>query len=164
MSTYWIPFGPAIGAQKKSTFALLASAHVALTVSGCGLPQGTNVPVAEGCQPAEVLVLMRQKCTAPACSPPQVKLPPFTAVPAKVSLAKVASWTLRSKYCAVAPEICCHWKATVALPPPGQLTLGWLNEAPAAMTLGAGATLSSANTASRPARTARPNLRGRLRS
>ena len=133
MSRYWMPLGPAIGAQKKSMLALLASAQVPLTVSGCGLPQGTNVPVAEGCQPAEVLVLMRHQWIAPACRPPQVKLPPLTAVPAKVSLANEPSWTLRSRYCAVAPEICDHWKATVAAEP--QFTLGWLNEAPAAWRL-----------------------------
>jgi hypothetical protein len=30
---YWMPFGPAIGAQAKSTFALLASTQVALTAA-----------------------------------------------------------------------------------------------------------------------------------
>src|SRR5262245_44288224 len=121
MSTYWMLLGPAIGAQKKSTFALFASAQVALTVRGCGLPQGTKVPVAETCQPPEVLVLTRHQWMAPACRPPQVKLPPFTGVPAKVSLANEPSWTLRSSHCAVPPVICCQAKATVAFAP-AQLT------------------------------------------
>src|SRR4051812_39358143 len=159
---YWLPLGPARGAQRNSTVALLASAQVASAESGCGLPQGTNMPVAEACQPAEVLVLTRHQWIEPACSPDQVKLDPVTAVPANESRIKLSSWMLRSRYWAVAPLICCHWKATVALAPE-QLTLGWLSAAPAALALGECITPNSAHAASRPARTVRLNLAGRFR-